>query len=84
VRSISWKRIVAIANLNILILIIIWFLKSKYINIKAIIKILIKIQNAIKAKALNKNNLFCFFYLLFLSSSIKNLIIFAKYLTKYR
>jgi len=78
------EKKIAITNLNASILIIIRFLKLKYTSIKVIIKISIKILNATKTKALNKNNLFCFSYLLFLSNSIKNLIIFAKYLIKRR
>jgi len=78
------KKKIAIINFNTLILIIIRFLKSKYISIKIVIKTLIRVLNAIRAKALNKNNLFCFSCLLFLSNLIKNLVIFAKYLTKRR
>ncbi len=77
------KKKIAIINLDTSILIIIRFLRSKYINIEIIIKILIRIRNTIRAKILNKNNLFCFLCLLFLSNLIKNLTIFAKYLTKY-
>jgi len=57
-------------------------LRLKCTNIRAIIKILIKVLNAIKAKASNKNNLFCFSCLLLLNNLIKNLVIFANYLTK--
>jgi len=82
-RKAQIKKKIAITNLNTSILIIIRILKSKYISIKAIIKISIKFLNTIKIKVSNKNNLFCFSCLLLLSNLFKNLVIFAKYLTKY-
>ena len=65
----------AIANLNALIFILIRLFKLKYLNIKVLIKIFFSFLNAVSATSLQMNNLVLIFLILFFNKFVKKSII---------